>query len=148
MDNSTGAVCFAAQADNSAGKGPKDFFKGYLQWITSATWSAPAPSASLQPSANELSGGKYAITYTPNAATARIYDEGYYASVAWYQPKYASSYTGVARYGKNDYVGAYCMQGHTSTTYFSPFSGAVKLANAFNLAVSVITASTAIALAI
>jgi hypothetical protein len=69
-------------------------------------------------SSGALSGGKYSLVMAPSAATARIYTDGYFATATWYQPKYASSYTGIARYGKDDYVGIFCAQGSGSTTYF------------------------------
>lgn len=109
QDNTNGAMCFAAQQDPTTAAGPTDFGSGYLMNVASATWQPPAMKASLTPSSSELTGGKYALVYAPSAATARMYTDGYFASVTWYQPKYASSYSLVARYGKNDYVGAYCM---------------------------------------
>lgn len=102
-------MCFAAKQDTGTGAGPTDFGAGFLMNVASATWQPPANKASLTPSSAELTGGKYSIVYTPSAAQARMYTEGFHASVTWYQPKYASSYSLVARYGKNDYVGAYCM---------------------------------------
>ena len=77
-----------------------------------------------------------------------MYTEGYYASVTWYQPKYSSSYTGIARYGKDDYVGAYCMQGSGANSYFSAPAAGVKLSGAIYMAVSVISLGTALSLAI
>jgi hypothetical protein len=76
-----------------------------------------------------------------------MFTEGYYASVTWYQPKYASSYSGIARYGKDDYIGAYCIQGHSSTTYFSAPAASAKLTGAMYLAVGAVSAAS-IALAI
>jgi hypothetical protein len=109
MDNTNGSICFAAQVDSSTGKGPLDFGAGYLMSVASSVWQPPMNKASFAPSSSALTGGKYDIVYAPSAATAFMYTEGYYASVTWYQPKYASSYSGIARYGKDDYIGAYCM---------------------------------------
>lgn len=148
MDNTNGSVCFAAQAGTATGAGPTDFGTGYLMHVASSTWQPPAGKASVQPSSAALSGGKYDIVAAPSTATARMYTEGYYASVQWYQPKYASSYSGIARYGKADYVGAYCMQGSGSTTYFSATDGSVQLTGALYLAVSVISLGSAFSLAI
>jgi len=55
-----------------------------------------------------ISDSKYGIVAAP-AATSYIYTGGFYASVAWYQPKFASTYADIARYGKEDYIGAYCI---------------------------------------
>jgi hypothetical protein len=118
QNNTNGSVCFAAGVSSSTGAGPRDFGAGYLMEVTSSTWKPPAASASLTPSSGELSGTKYGITKNPSAAVATMFTQGYYASVEWYQPKYASTYTGIARYGKDDFAGAYCMQGAGSTSYF------------------------------
>lgn len=118
QNNTNGSVCFAAGVDSATGAGPRDFGAGYLMEVTSSTWKPPARSASLTPSSGELSGTKYGIVKVPSASVATMFTQGYYASAEWYQPKYASTYTGIARYGKDDYAGAYCMQGAGSTTYF------------------------------
>lgn len=115
--------------------------------VTSSTWKPPAASASLTPSSGELSGTKYGIVKAPAAAVSGMYTQGYYATVTWYQPKYASTYTGIARYGKDDYAGAYCMQGAGSTSYFSATGGSSKLTGAVSLAASVLALGTAISLA-
>lgn len=86
--------------------------------VKNTVWSPPALTGSVIPSGNVLSGTKYGISYTPSATTAKIFSAGYYASVTWYQPKYASTYTDIARYGKNDYYGSYCMTGSGSTSHF------------------------------
>lgn len=100
-------------------------------------------------SSGAVSGGKYDLTMDPSAAVARIYTDGYFASAKWYQPKYASSYTGIARYGKDDYVGVYCVQGAGSTSYFqAPTAASVKLTGAFALAAGVMALGTAAAIAI
>lgn len=118
QNNTNGSVCFAAGVSSATGAGPRDFGAGYLMEVTSSTWKPPAASASLTPSSGELSGTKYGIVKLPAAAVATMFTQGYYASVEWYQPKYASTYTGIARYGKDDFAGAYCMQGAGSTSYF------------------------------
>jgi hypothetical protein len=110
--------------------------------VAASVWQPPQKSASLQPSSSALSGGKYDIVYAPSTAVSYMYTEGYYASVTWYQPKYASSYTGVARVGKDDYIGAYCIQGHSSTTWFSAPAGSVKLTGAMFLAVGAVSAAS------
>lgn len=98
-------------------------------------------------STGALSGGKYSLTLAPSAATARIYNDGYFASAKWYQPKYASSYTGIARYGSNDYVGIYCVQGQGSTSYFSaPATASIKLTGAVSLVASLLALGSAAAL--
>lgn len=147
MDNTNGSVCFAAAVDSTTGKGPTDFGAGYLMSVAASVWQPPMNKASLQPSSAALTGGKYDITYAPSSATSYMYTEGYYASVTWYQPKYASSYTGEARYGKDDYIGAYCMQGHSSNSYFSSTAASMKLTGAMYLAVGAVSAAS-IALAI
>lgn len=118
QNNTNGSVCFAAGVNSATASGPRDFGAGYLMEVTSSTWKPPAASASLTPSSGELSGTKYGIAKLPTASVATMFTQGYYASVEWYQPKYASTYTGIARYGKDDYAGAYCMQGAGSTSYF------------------------------
>jgi len=147
QNNTNGSVCFAAGVNSATGSGPRDFGAGYLMEVTSSTWKPPAASASLTPSSGELSGTKYGITKSPSAAVATMFTQGYYASVEWYQPKYASTYTGIARYGKDDYAGAYCMQGAGSTSYFSATAGSAKLTGAVSLATSILALGTAISLA-
>jgi hypothetical protein len=142
MDNTNGAVCFAAQQSSAAGAGPTDFSAGYLLQLESSVWQPPANKAAVTPSAGALTGGKYDIAYSPSAATKYMYQQGYYASVAWYQPKYASSYTGIARYGKDDYVGSFCMSGAGANSYFSAKDGSTKLTGAMYLAVSAVSLVT------
>jgi len=74
-------------------------------------------SAAVTPTTNNLSDAKYGRSTTPSA-TPYIWTDGFFASASWYQPKYASSYTSIARYGKQNYVGAYCMEGSGTTSYF------------------------------
>jgi len=68
MDNTNGAMCYAAQQNTATGSGPTDYGNGYLMNVASATWQPPANKASLTPSSSELTGGKYSIAYTPTAA--------------------------------------------------------------------------------
>lgn len=147
QDNTNGSVCFVAGVNSATGSGPRDFGAGYLLEIAPATWKPPANSAQVTATSGELTGGKYGITKAPSASTANMFTAGYYASAEWYQPKYASSYTGIARYGKDDYVGAYCMQGASGTSYFSAPAGSAKLTGAVQLAASVLALGTAITLA-
>jgi hypothetical protein len=147
QDATNGAVCFVAGVTSSTGSGPRDFAGGYLLEVTNTNWKPPAKSAAVTLTTGALSGGKYGITKSPTGATTRMYTQGYYASAEWYQPKYASSYTGIARYGKDDYVGAYCMQGQGSTSYFSAPAGSAKLTGAVSLAASALALGTAISLA-
>lgn len=147
QDNTNGAVCFVAGVNSATGSGPRDFGAGYLLEVAPASWKPPALSASVTVSTGALTAGKYGIVRAPSAATANMFTLGYYASAEWYQPKYASSYTGIARYGKDDYVGAYCMQGAGSTSYFSAPAGSAKLTGAVQLAASVLALGTAITLA-
>merc|ERR1711998_22625 len=119
MGNTNGSVCFVAGVNSATGSGPRDFGAGYLLEIAGTSWKPPANEASVTSSSGELTGGKYGITKDPAVSTAHMFTQGYYASAEWYQPKYASSYNGIARYGKDDYVGAYCMQGSGTTSYFS-----------------------------
>lgn len=147
QDNTNGAVCFVAGTNTATGSGPRDFGAGYLLEVAPATWKPPARSASVTTATGTLSGGKYGLTLAPSTATANMFTASYYASAEWYQPKYASSYTGIARYGKDDYVGAYCMQGASGTSYFSAPAGSAKLTGAVQLAASVLALGTAITLA-
>jgi len=145
--NTNGSVCFAASQSTSSGAGPQDFGSGTLMHVPSATWQPPSMTASVTPTAVALTGGKYDITYAPSAVTKYIFTSGYYASVAWYQPKYGSSYTDIARFGKDDYVGSFCMQGSGSSSYFSAPSAALKLSGAAYLAVGMLSLGTALSLA-
>lgn len=118
MDATSGAVCHAVVSSSATGAGPFDFGASSLMHVPSATWAPPAASGSVSPVSQALSDAKYAIVHEPAAAVAHLMNEGYYASATWYQPKLASSYTTIARYGKGDFVAAYCFQGAGSTTYF------------------------------
>lgn len=76
-----------------------------------------------------------------------MYTLNFYSSVSWYQPKYASSYNLVARYGKSDYVGAYCIQGSGSNSYFSAPSASIKLTGGIYMAVTAISIGAALSMA-
>lgn len=115
--------------------------------VPQATWKPPAMSASVTPTGTVLTGDKYGIVYSPTGATSRLFTSTYYASVTWYQPKYASTYSDIARFGKDDYVGAYCMQGAGSTSYFSAPAAGYKLSGAAYVAASVITLGATLSLA-
>lgn len=145
--NTNGSVCFAATQSTAGGAGPRDFGSGTLMHVPSATWQPPTTSAGVAPSGVALTGGKYGLTYAPSAVTQNIYTSGYYASVAWYQPKYGSSYSDIARFGKDDYVGAFCMQGSGSTSHFSAPNSAIKLTGAYHLAAGMLALGTALSLA-
>lgn len=116
--------------------------------IKNTEWAPPAKSAALTPSGNALTGTKYELSYSPSAVTSNVYTQGYYASVTWYQPKYSSSYADIARYGKDDYIGAYCISGSGTTSYFSAPNASVKLTGATYLAASMISLGVVVSLAI
>lgn len=134
-DNTNGAVCAAATQSSTAGAGPFDFGGIYLMHVTATAWAPPAVTGAVVPSSSTLSDAKYGITSTPSA-TQHIFTEGYYASTSWYQPKYASSYTLVGRYGRSDYAGAYCIQGSGTTSVFSAPSAGIALTGAIALSTS------------
>jgi len=77
-----------------------------------------------------------------------MFTQGFYASASWYEPKYSSAYSDVARYGKGDYVGAYCMQGNGVNSYFSAPAASVQLTGAIYMAVSAISLGAALSLAV
>jgi len=147
QSNINGAVCFAATQSTSVGAGPTDFGSGTLMHVGTDTWAPPATTGSITPSGSALTGTKYAITYAPSAVTTKVFNQGYYASVQWYQPKYASTYTDIARYGKDDYYGSYCMAGSGSTSHFSAPTAGGKLTGATFLAASMISVGAALSLA-
>jgi len=147
QDNTNGAVCVAAMQNSAAGSGPTDFGAAYLMHVPASTWTPPSMTGSVTPSSLALSDAKYGVVYSPTAATAYLFTEGFYASAVWYQPSYASSYTLVARYGKDNYVGAYCMSGAGSTSYFAAGAGGVLLTGAATLAASVLAVGSALSLA-
>lgn len=98
---------------------------------------------SVTPASLALTDAKYGIVATP-AAIQYTYTGGYYASTAWYQPKYASSYADIARFGKDRYTGAYCMQGSGASSYFSAPAAGVQLQSAVTLAAGAIALGSAI----
>merc|ERR1712228_968733 len=110
-------------------------------------WAAPSNSASVTPSSLALTDTKYSIVYDPNAAVANIYYAGHYSKVTWYQPKLAASYTLTRRYGKSNYVGAYCVYGTSSTGYADPPAAGVLLTGATAIAAgAIVLGSTLLAL--
>lgn len=111
QDNTNGALCHLAATSTATAAGPTDFSASTLNLIPSTTWQPPASSASVTTSSGSLTSAKYNLVLAPSTATARVFNDGYYATATWYQPKYASSYTDIARYGKDNYVGVYCVQG-------------------------------------
>lgn len=144
MDATNGSVCHVAtqNATNILGVANQ-----YLMHVPANTWAPPAASGSVSPSSLELTDAKYSRTYDPATSTDSIYYAGHYISVWWYQPKYASSYTLVARYGKGNYVGAYCMYGAGSTSYFTAPAAGVSLTGAVALAAgAVVLGSTSLVL--
>lgn len=144
-----GSICFAVVQSTATGAGPTDLGSGVLLHVPQATWSPPAKSAAVTPTSNVLSGDKYGIAITPSATTQKILTDGFYASASWYQPKYASSYAAadIARYGKNDWHGTFCMMGMGSTSYFSSATAGTQLTGATYLALSMISVGAALSLA-
>lgn len=125
VQNATnGSVCHVVARTTTAGAGVQDYGKSYLIHVPKDTWQPPAQTASVNPLTLAISDSKYAISYDPTASTKYLMTEGYYASAQWYQPKFASSYSLIARYGSDDWVGAFCMQGTASTGYFQAPIGA------------------------
>lgn len=115
MDATNGTVCHVASqaADNIYGLADH-----YLLHIPNTTWAPPMFSASVTPTAFALTDLKYGISYVPSISVDNIFYDGHYVEVSYYQPKYASHYTLLSRYGKAGYVGAFCMYGMGSTSYF------------------------------
>jgi len=111
QDNTNGAVCVAAVQSSGSGAGPTDFASTYLFHVPATAWTPPASSGAVAPASLALADAKYGVVYAPTSATSYLFTEGYYTSAAWYQPTYASTYTLVARYGKDNYAGAYCVKG-------------------------------------
>lgn len=118
QDNTNGALCHVIARDTTATSGPFDFGESYLIHIVASNWSPPATSASIIPANLALSEAKYGIVHSPSVATKYLLTTGYYSTLSWYQPKPASSYGLVQRYGKSEIVAGYCMQGSGTTSYF------------------------------
>jgi len=149
MDNTNGSICHLAQVSQTTADGPTDFGASTLQHVMPTDWQPPQLTANVSPSTGVLSGGKYSLTISPSSATARIFTSDYYTTAEWYQPKYASSYSGIARYGKDDYVGVFCVQGQSSTSYFqAPATPTAKLSSAAAFATGAIALASAAYLAI
>jgi len=70
---------------------------------------------------------------SPPSGVANVVTGGYYAYIKWYQPKRAATYDSIIRFGAEDWVGVYCMQGASSTAYFSTASSAMQLSGALTL---------------
>jgi len=142
QDDTNGAVCMTAV--QSTGTGMNSDLSGvYLIHVPAATWQPPAMTGSVAPSSLALTDAKYGIVSTPSA-TKYVFTGGYYASTAWYQPKYASSYADIARFGKDRYTGAYCMQGSGASSYFSAPAAGVQLLSAVTLAAGAMALGSAI----
>lgn len=88
--------------------------------IPANSWAPPMTSAQIVPSAFDLTDAKYATTYDPTTAYNDIYYAGHYIKVFWYQPKMAANYPVVSRYGLGNYIGAFCIYGADTTSYFIP----------------------------
>jgi len=102
----------------------------------------------VNPATAALTDDKYGITYSPSAVTTYILNEGYFGSALWYQPKKASSYTLVGRYGVGDYVGAYCIAGSNQSTYFETPGRPILLTGGAAMAAGALMLGTAIGLTI
>jgi len=102
-------LCHVIQRNPLANAGPIDFGASYLVHLLPANWSPPAPSANIIPKNLALTDAKYGIVHSPAIATQYLMTSMYYSTVTWYQPKVATEYTLLKRYGKSDKVGAYCM---------------------------------------
>jgi hypothetical protein len=106
-------------------------------------------SASVTTSSGSLTDAKYGLVLSPTTSATGIYNDGYFVTATFYQPKYGSSYTDTARYGKDNYVGVYCARGSGSSTYFSaPATPTVKLTGAISLAVGLFAIGSAVAITI
>jgi hypothetical protein len=84
-----------------------------------------------------MSDAKYGLTLSPSGAVEYVVSGTYYAYVRWYQPKRAATYELFPRFGASDYVGAYCMQGSDTTTYFSTTRSAHQLVSAVTVSTTV-----------
>jgi len=107
QDSANGSICMTAIQATGTGMG-SDLSGVYLVHIPQSTWLPPAASSAVSPASLALTDAKYGVVAAP-AGTSYVFTGGFYASVAWYQPKFASTYADITRYGKEDYVGAYCM---------------------------------------
>jgi len=115
MDASNGTVCHVATQSATS---IYDLADQYLMHIPNTTWSPPKFSAAVAPTDFDLTLEKYGVAYTPSTATSDIYFFGHFITVDWYQPKYASFYADLPRYGSGYEAGAFCMYGTGSTSYF------------------------------
>jgi len=143
QDNTNGSVCVSAIQGTGTSLG-SDLASVVLSHVPAATWQPPAKSGAVNPTSTALSDTKYGIVVAPATATTYVYTGGFYASAAWYQPKYASSYVDIARFGKDRYAGAYCMSGAGTTSYFSAPAASVVLTSAARLAAGVLVLGSAV----
>lgn len=115
--------------------------------VPQATWAAPKDTSTITPSSLALTEAKYSVQYDPSAAVANIFYAGHYSKVTWYQPKLAASYLLTRRYGKSNYVGAYCIYGSGSTGYADSPEAGVSLTGATAIAAgAIVLGSTLLAL--
>lgn len=142
-DETNGAVCVAA-TQTTGGLGT-DLAAVKLVHVAAAAWQTAmgTTSAAVTPS-SPLSDAKYGIVYAPSAAAKYTFTDGYYASAAWYQPKSASTYADIGRYGKGNFAGSYCFQGSGSTSYFSQAGAGLTLASAATLAAGAMSLGSAL----
>lgn len=141
MDNTNGSICHVAV---QSGTNVYGVASQYLMHVPATTWAPPSSSGSVSPSSLALTDAMYSVTYDPTSAVDDLYFAGHYTSVWWYQPKYASSYTLVARYGKSNYVGAYCMMGSASTSWFMSTGSGTALTGSVALAAGAVVLGSAI----
>jgi len=109
QDSRSGSLCIVYVQSSAAGAGPTTLLAVYLLHIPAKTWAPPATSATVVPTGTILTDSKYGIVYTPAATTDYVISGSYYATAAWYQPKYSATYSTIRRYGSNDKIGAFCM---------------------------------------
>jgi hypothetical protein len=133
QDNTDGALCHVVMRESTTTAGPRDFGSSILVHITSATWYPPQREGSVTPPGSTVSDAKYGLVHSPSVATANVLYDGYYATATWYQPTMATTYAAGRRYGRGDIVGAYCMQGAGSTSYFQQHAEPVTLTSAMAL---------------
>jgi hypothetical protein len=74
-----------------------------------------------------LSLSKYGVNVNPATRTKYMMTDSFYSTAKWYQPAVSTVYDDLGRYGKEDWVAAYCMQGTGTTSYFNAPDSAVQL---------------------
>ena len=119
QDATSGSLCIVYVQSSAAGAGPTTLLAVYLLHIPVAKWAPPATSAAITPTGLNLSNSKYGIVITPAAATDYVMTGVYYGTAQWYQPKYSGKYSTISRFGSKDKIGAFCMQGSGTTSYFN-----------------------------